>query len=207
VQQVAVVAHEAVTVDNRIVNHWATYLVTGEDESIRLDMTPGGVYDKDVCHLGVLLVEELNYKYSRNYSKVVELEISRPVAANRGAQTAFILFSTFLDLRPVSAASYSQTSIYGTLVVNSDIQLKNARLSRPNGFLDVLLARNYDRYIFTASGVGCRFWTTEAVTAFEEEDLLVRGSTDAVREVMKHGWEAGGMVSSMDRISNSKTPA
>jgi hypothetical protein len=36
---------------------------------------------------------------------------------NRGAQTAFILF-TDIDIR---------------LVVNSDIQLKNARLSRPNG--------------------------------------------------------------------------
>jgi hypothetical protein len=33
-----------------------------------------------------------------------------------GAQTAFILFSTFLDLRPVSA----------------DIQVKNARLSGPS---------------------------------------------------------------------------
>jgi hypothetical protein len=30
---------------------------------------------------------------------------------NRGAQTAFILFSTFLDLRPVSAAHDVQTSI------------------------------------------------------------------------------------------------
>jgi hypothetical protein len=42
----------------------------------------------------------------------------RPVAYDldiRGAQTAFILFSTFLDLRPVSAARYSQTSIYGWL--------------------------------------------------------------------------------------------
>jgi hypothetical protein len=84
-------------------------------------------------------------------------------------------------------------------VGNSDIQLKNGRLSTPNEFLDVLLARKYDRYKFTASGVGCRFWTTEAVGVFEEA-LLVRGSVDAVREVMKHGWEAGGMVSSMEPL-------
>jgi hypothetical protein len=105
VQNVVIVAHQAEKSSNRIVNHWATYLVIDEKHSFPLDMTPGGVYDKDGCHLGVLLVEELNYKYSRNYSKVVELELSRPVAANRVAQTAFILFSTFLDLRPVSDAS------------------------------------------------------------------------------------------------------
>jgi hypothetical protein len=86
------------------------------------------------------------------------------------------------------------------LLHGSDIQLKNARLSRPNEFLDVLLARNYDRYTFTASGVGCRFWTTEAVTAFEEEDLLVRGSADAVREVIEHGWEEGGILSTMEPV-------
>jgi hypothetical protein len=36
---------------------------------------------------------------------------------NRGAQTAFILFSTFLDLRPVSAANDLQTSINGRLEI------------------------------------------------------------------------------------------
>jgi hypothetical protein len=35
----------------------------------------------------------------------------------RGAQTAFILFSTFLDLRPVSAANELQTSINGRLEI------------------------------------------------------------------------------------------
>jgi hypothetical protein len=34
---------------------------------------------------------------------------------NRVAQTAFILFSTFLDLRPVSAGPDLQTLIYGWL--------------------------------------------------------------------------------------------
>jgi hypothetical protein len=150
VQQVAVVAHEPSVVDNRIVNHWATYLMTGEDESIRLDMTPGGVSDKDGCQLGGLMVQSLSDKYSINNCKVLELQISRPVQANE--------------------------------------------------FLDVVLARNYDRYTFTASGVGCRFWTTEAVTAFEEEDLLVRGSADAVREVIEHGWEEGGILSTMEPV-------
>jgi hypothetical protein len=42
-------------------------------------------------------------------------EITTLYSATRGAQTAFILFSTFLEIRPVSAASYSQTSIYGWL--------------------------------------------------------------------------------------------
>jgi hypothetical protein len=36
---------------------------------------------------------------------------------NRGAQTAFILFSTFLDLRPVSAATAAQTSINSCLEI------------------------------------------------------------------------------------------
>jgi hypothetical protein len=36
---------------------------------------------------------------------------------HRGAQTAFILFSTFLDLRPVSAANELQTSINGRLEI------------------------------------------------------------------------------------------
>jgi hypothetical protein len=49
---------------------------------------------------------------------------------NRVAQTAFILFSGFLDLRPVSAASDLQPWIYGGLEIR--IQLKNARLSPPN---------------------------------------------------------------------------
>jgi hypothetical protein len=36
---------------------------------------------------------------------------------NRGAQTAFILFSTFLDLRPVSAANDLQASKNGRLEI------------------------------------------------------------------------------------------
>jgi hypothetical protein len=36
---------------------------------------------------------------------------------NSGAQTAFIRFSTFLDLRPVSAANDLQTSINGRLEI------------------------------------------------------------------------------------------
>jgi hypothetical protein len=51
---------------------------------------------------------------------------SKPI---RVAQTAFILFSTFLDLRPVSDAS--DTDIDIRWVGNSDIQLKNGRLSTP----------------------------------------------------------------------------
>jgi hypothetical protein len=42
---------------------------------------------------------------------------SRIDVTNRGAQTAFILFSTFLDLRPVSAANDLQTSINGQLEI------------------------------------------------------------------------------------------
>jgi hypothetical protein len=76
--------YQAEKSSNRIVNHWATYLVIDEKHSFRLYMTPGGVYDKDGCHLGVLLVAELNYKYSGNYSKVVELELSRPVVCAVG---------------------------------------------------------------------------------------------------------------------------
>jgi hypothetical protein len=54
-------------------------------------------------------------------------------SATRGAQTAFVLFSTFLDLRPVSAAHDVQTSINSRLEVGtSDIQVKNARLSCPS---------------------------------------------------------------------------
>jgi hypothetical protein len=51
------------------------------------------------------------YTWSETYLDVPDIL----ALSNRGAQTAFILFSTFLDLRPVSAASYSQTSIYGWL--------------------------------------------------------------------------------------------
>jgi hypothetical protein len=42
---------------------------------------------------------------------------SGSITVNRGAQTAFILFSTFLDLRPVSAANDLQTSINGQLEI------------------------------------------------------------------------------------------
>jgi hypothetical protein len=42
---------------------------------------------------------------------------------NRVAQTAFILFSTFLDIRPVSDASDWQTSIYGGL----EIRISNSK--------------------------------------------------------------------------------
>jgi hypothetical protein len=38
-------------------------------------------------------------------------------SANGGAQIAFIPFSTFLDLRPVSAANDLQTSINGRLAI------------------------------------------------------------------------------------------
>jgi hypothetical protein len=40
-----------------------------------------------------------------------------PYSDIRGAQTAFILFSTFPDLRPVSAANDLQTSINGRLEI------------------------------------------------------------------------------------------
>jgi hypothetical protein len=42
---------------------------------------------------------------------------STPPIPNRGAQTAFILILTFLDLRPVSAANDLQTSINGRLEI------------------------------------------------------------------------------------------
>jgi hypothetical protein len=43
----------------------------------------------------------------------------------RGAQTAFILFSTFLDLRPVSAANNVQTSI------NSRLEIRISKSKTP----------------------------------------------------------------------------
>jgi hypothetical protein len=46
----------------------------------------------------------------------IQVEDNIP-SCNRGAQTAFILFSTFLDLRPVSAANDLQTSINGQLEI------------------------------------------------------------------------------------------
>jgi hypothetical protein len=49
----------------------------------------------------------------------------RPGAANRGAQTAFILFSTFLDLRPVSAALDVQTFI------NSRLEIRISKSKTP----------------------------------------------------------------------------
>jgi hypothetical protein len=51
-----------------------------------------------------------------------DLNLNRLPVTIRGAQTAFILFSTFLDLRPVR---------------NSVIQVKNARLSGPIGLRGV----------------------------------------------------------------------
>jgi hypothetical protein len=46
---------------------------------------------------------------------------------SRGAQTAFILFSTFLDLRPVSAAHDVQTSI------NSRLEIQISKSKMPVG--------------------------------------------------------------------------
>jgi hypothetical protein len=49
-------------------------------------------------------------------SEILTVDLGFPaMRPHRGAQTAFILFSTFVDLRPVWAAGYSQTSIYGSL--------------------------------------------------------------------------------------------
>jgi hypothetical protein len=48
---------------------------------------------------------------------------THPSSGIRGAQTAFILFSTFLHLRPVSAANDVQTSINGGL----EIRISNSK--------------------------------------------------------------------------------
>jgi hypothetical protein len=59
----------------------------------------------------------INCLPSANFRCCAKLRFDHSQTFNEGAQTAFILLSTFLDLRPVSAANDLQTSINGRLEI------------------------------------------------------------------------------------------
>nr|POF16435.1 hypothetical protein CFP56_23953 [Quercus suber] len=63
------------------------------------------------------------------------------------------------------------------------------------GFLDLLIAAKYDRYQFSASGQGCRYWTSSVIKLLSAEGKLFdKTEVASALETLRHVWDDDGTL-------------
>ncbi|OCH87924.1 hypothetical protein OBBRIDRAFT_889454 [Obba rivulosa] len=78
---------------------------------------------------------------------------------------------------------------YRDVVIHFQLRLAQREFTVKH-FLDSIKNSGFHRYMYTAGGEGCRFWTNTVVQKFEDDGLLASGSQERLNGYIQYLWHS-----------------